>query len=914
TGNVSRPVVRPEIRKLSSNKNQLVLYCDIDPFSDISIQYQVTWYKDRFETGSQLKSSTFIPYASKEIFRSLTYLSEAHITLGMTITSNNSLKLQYSEEALVSIRLTVPFGCQRLNEQCFLGVSMFYLETGADNCLLPVVAALSSCGVQISSWRWNQSYALRLANKHGQNLHSISRTYNIRFKTDAHFDHEFFRNYTLPRDIQVEATSNSSSLNGKECHAICDPHMQTFDGRYYENQNEGTYVLYKHLKIPVQVQMKTNPCYGFKEGPPFCPCGVAIAAGRDVFVVDRCSIPIKIYMPQCDEGILQGKIKSDGNIYQVHLPSGSWVIITSGISFNIYIYPSLSDHMSTSGLCGYLDSEIQNDFMLRNRTTVPENKFEDFNSNWLVKPEEDMFNTSNYLHLPGWSREDYFCICEEYQHGSVSRPDNCSPGSRKFCPESTLNDSLAADCSRKLSTNVSVTVQLDPSDFNVSQSRNDTMMPKRNFTEASANNECWTYLNSSLLFKKCSEIPDIVPESFVNTCTKDALITKTMFWASTHLDNVQKKCIYQVTVNQPLSEQMIKDNNITLNPDEPARNNTTNKTDVYTSELLQDLKDISCPMNCTDQGICRKGQCICWKGYGGNDCSVDLNKAPDVYGIPNIGVCDLHEMSCDHASVLGYTFADSPNLSCRLSLFQVKRNAMRFHDNYSIILKAKWISFAEISCPIVDVRSKRSVEFPDDLDTLAIGYRVAVSNNRRIFGRNISLLILDSLCVDCIKAGFDIACTLKDGFTLVNRRCIKMKDAEKETDSGSTVVIISTVVGSVLAVIVIGVMFLYCRILRKSRSIFNCRDKYDKERKETAYEDMQEMEDQKETYSNIDEVYDQITDMSDDYLTAQKTTHTADKSEDGEGSYDKLGNAETNVSEGYVYLDTLTTAECWDRS
>ncbi|KAL3881775.1 hypothetical protein ACJMK2_028169, partial [Sinanodonta woodiana] len=918
-GNISRPVVRPEIRQLSSNKNQLVFYCDIDHVSDISIQYQVTWYRDTFETGSQLMSTTYIKYESSEIFRSRTYLSEALITLGMTIVcsissielniatasepyfvgfemiSNNSLKLQYSEEALVSIRLTVPFGCQRQNEECFLGVNMFYLETGADNCLLPVAAALSSCGVRISSWRWNQSYAVRLANKHGQNLHSISRTYNIRFRTDERFDHEFFRNYTLPRDIQVEATSNSSSLNGKECHAICDPHMQTFDGRYYENQKEGTYILYTNLKIPVQVQMRTNPCYGFREGPPFCPCGVAIAAGRDVFVVDRCSIPIKIYMPQCDEGILQGKIKSDGNIYQVHLPSGSWVTITSGISFNIYIYPSLSDHMSTSGLCGYLDSEIQNDFMLRNRTTVPENKFEDFNSNWLVKPEEDLFNTSNYLHLPGWPREDYFCICGEFQHGSVSRHDNCSPDSRKFCPESTLNDSLAADCSRKLSTNVRVSVQLDPSDFNVSQSRNDTTMPKRNFTEASANNECWSYLNSSLLFKKCSEVPDIVPESFANTCTKDALITKTMFWAATHLDNAQKKCIYQVTVNQPLPEQIIKDNNVTLNPDEPARNKTTNETEVYTSELLQDLKDMACPMNCTDQGNCSKGQCICWKGYGGNDCSVDLNKAPDVYGIPNRGVCDLHETSCDHASILGSNFADSPNLSCRISLFQVKRTESRFNDSNSIILKAKWISFAEISCPIADVRSKRSIEFPDDLDTLAIGYRVAVGNKREIFGRNISLLILDSLCVDCIKAGFDIACTLKDGYNLVNRRCIKRKPPEEKPESGSIVLIISTVVGSVLAVIVIGVIFLYCRILRR-------RAKYRKERQETAYEDMQEMEDQRETYSNVDEVYDQITDLSDDYLTAQMTTHTADKSADGQGSYYNLGNTEKNVSEGHAYF------------
>ncbi|KAL3883434.1 hypothetical protein ACJMK2_029697, partial [Sinanodonta woodiana] len=878
TGNISRPIVRPEVQRHASNGNQLVFHCDFDPLSEVSTMYQVTWYKDRSVSESKLMYSTWISYISREQFRSLTDLPEAKIELGMSIlcsisatkvnitvlsvpyfagfeiTSNSPLQLQYTEEELVHIRLTVPFGCQRQHEECFLGVNMFYMETGADNCLLPVAAALSSCGVRISSWRWNQSYALRLALKHGQNLNNISRIYNIRFKTDEQFDHVFFRNYTLPRDIQVVATSDTSSLNGKECHAICDPHMQTFDGRYYENQNEGTYILYKHLKIPVQVQMRTNPCYGFMEGPPFCPCGVAIAAGKDVFVIDRCSIPIMIYMPQCDEGILRGKIKSDGNFYQIYLPSGAWIKITSGISFNVYIYPSMSDRMATSGLCGFLDSAVDNDFMLRNGTAVPEGNFEDFNSNWLVQPEEDLFNTSNYFSLPRWPREDLYCICEEYQNGRVFQSGNCSPDSRKFCPESAPNDSLAADCNRKLSTNINVSIQLDPSDFNVSKIRNDTMMPKENFTEDSANYKCWSYLNSSLLFKKCSEVPDIVPESFANTCTKDALIAQTMFWAPTHLDNAQRKCIYQVTVNQPLPAHIREKYNVTLNPGEQASNSSTNKTDVYTSDFLQEVKDMACLMNCTDQGDCIKGK---------------------LYII--ICICYLH----------------------------VKRNQTKIHDKLVyMIVEAKWISLAEISCPILGIRSKRSVELPDDPDTIATVYSVAVGNNREIFGSHISLLIIDSLCVDCSKDRFDIACTLKDGFDLINERCVERTSAGKEPDSGSTVLIVSTALGSTLVVIVAGVILHYCFVLRRRRA------KYDKETREAAYAQLQEMEARKENYSNVEEIYDEITGLPDDYVTPQDITHAVDESEDGKGSYEKICNANTNMSEGYSYLNTLITNEC----
>ncbi|KAK3609853.1 hypothetical protein CHS0354_015039 [Potamilus streckersoni] len=766
--------------------------------------------------------------------------------VGFEVISNNSLKLKDLEETVVYIRLTVPFGCQRQSEECFLGVNIF-IETGEDECLLPAAAALSSCGVKISSWRWNQSYPLRIAVKHGQNLHSISRTNNIRFRTDENFYHDFFCNYTLPKNIQVEVTTDASNLNGKECHAICDPHMQTFDGSKYENQNEGTYILYKHLKSPLQVQMRTNPCYGVPPDGPFCPCGVAIASGRDVFVVDRCSKPIKIYMPQCDDGTLKVKIKGAGNFYQIYLSTGTWVKITSGISFNIYIYPYISDRKSTSGLCGYLDADAQNDFVLRNGTTVPKEKFEDFNSHWLVKPEEDLFNSSNYKSLPSWPREDYLCMCGHYQDGYIVQPEHCSPDTRNSCPESVLNDSLAANCNINHRIKENVAIELDPSDFDVSQNENDTLteiQTKRHFTKESANFECWSYLNRSLLFEKCSEIPDINPESFIEMCVMDTMLTNTTFWTPTHLDHAQKRCIHQVTVNQPIPEQIIKKYNVTSNSLEQVSNQTTNGTGIYSASLLQNLRDLACPMNCTGQGDCIKGQCRCYKGYGSEDCSVDMKKAPKVYGIPNRGVCDLQETRCDRISVLGEDFTNSQHLSCRLSIFQVKYdvqdNETRFHDYNSIVVQAQWISFAEVSCPIVDVRSKRSVQFSDDLDTLAIGYKVAVGNTRDIFGRDISLLVVDSLCVDCIKAGFNITCTLKHRYM----------DVYGKTDK----------------LIVIQIT-LACKTKAQHK----------KDKKEKAYAELQEINKNNDDYGNMEEVYDEIADLPDDYASISDSVPTNNK-------------------------------------
>ncbi|KAL3836563.1 hypothetical protein ACJMK2_021987 [Sinanodonta woodiana] len=924
TGPISRPVVQPEIQRHESGKNELLFYCDIEPSSNSAVLYTVMWYKDRIDAGSLVTSSSQLPYSSKETFRSMTLLTERNITLGITlfctvsatklkitvpsqpyfvgmeITPDDAVSIQDSEKTLLNIRSTIPFGCLDLNDNCLLNVNMHYTETGVDNCLLPAAAAFSLCGVRISSRRWNETYTLKIGVRHGQNLQSISRTYNILFKTDEDFDHhELFRNYTLPKVIQVKVSTDTSNLNGKECHAISDPHMLTFDGRYNENQNNGTYILYKHSRKPIQVQMKTGLCYGIPQGPPFCPCGVAIAAGRDVFVIDRCSIPIKIYMPKCDDGTLKGKVKTDGNSYQIYLPTGSLLKINGGISFNIYLYPSVSDRETTSGLCGYLDNDKKNDFTLRNGSWVPENEFEAFNSNWEVKPEEDLFIPSNYKSLPIWPTEENLCVCTQYEGGHVGQSYQCSPDSRMFCHDNSLNDSLAATCNMLLDNSSGAVVHIDESFHNISGSdiitvkKNQTM---KNYTADSASIECWSFLNRSKLFKKCSEIPDIDPSSFVNTCAKDAVITSTMNWASTHLDSAQKSCLYQVIVNQPLPKDLLTQFNVTVtkNNTEDLNNKTESVTSIYTDDFKQSVQELACPMDCSSHGNCSKGTCNCEDKFGDVDCSVDLREPPVVYGIPERGVCDLQKKSCENISVLGDHFVGSENLSCRLYLFYITLNGTILFDNNTIIVKGERISFAEVSCPLPDARSIPFIQDNDALDTVTIGYGVAVSNNRNNFSQDTSLLLLDSLCIDCKKNGFNIACKQKEGFHLINRTCIRNVTPSTPTEPGpDLVVIISSVIGTLL--VLLGSLLLLCCVMQAKK-----RKKLEREKREKAYQGFHETEGNKEYYGIV-ETYDQIDDQPDTYDTISNTWISS-KSTNGEERYMKFRFEKNDETGGYSFL------------
>ncbi|KAL3836667.1 hypothetical protein ACJMK2_022089 [Sinanodonta woodiana] len=923
TGPISRPMVQPDIRRLPSGRHQLVFYCDFEPSSDPTVVYTVRWYMDRIDEGSLLTSFAHLKFSSKEAFRSTTLLSERNITLGITlfctvsakklditvpsepyfagfkITPDDAVSIQDSEEATLYIQSTVPFSCADMNEECFLNINMFYRESEADNCLLPAAAALVSCGVPISSRKWNETHTLRIGVKHAQNLHSISRAYHIKFKTDDNFGyHEMFRNYTIPVEIQVNVSTDTSDLNGKECHAISDPHMLTFDGRYYENQNNGTYILYKHSTKLTQVQMKTGLCHGIPQGPPYCPCGVAIAAGRDVFVIDRCSTPIKIYMPKCDDGTLKGKVKTDGKSYQIHLPTGSLVKINAGISFNIYLYPSVSDRRATSGLCGYLDNDQNNDFTLRNGSSVPENEFEVFNSNWEVKPDENLFNISNYEFLQMWTKEMNMCICGQYQGGHNGQSDNCSPDSRNFCPDNSLNDSLAAMCNGLIVHEPRAFVDFDQNDHNASSSNitTNTEIPSmRNYTENSASDECWFFLNSSKLFKKCSEIPDIDPSSFAKTCVKDAMITSTMNWASTHLDSAQKSCLYQVIVNQPLPEDLRNQFNASVfqNSSVDSSNGTRKRTYIYTHDFRKEIELLACPMDCSGHGICREGKCSCEETFGDVDCSVDLREPPLVYGIPDRGVCDLQTKGCENVSVLGNNFVESEKLSCRLTLYKIKVNGTIIPDTMSFSTKGTRISFAEVSCKIEDVRSKRSVQFSDDLDTVAIVYGVAVSNNNKNFSQDTSLLLYDSLCLDCKKTGFDIACKLKEGFVLENRKCIKKVIPSTPTDMESKqVMVIAASMGSALVLLVS--LVLVCCVLQRRK-----RKQYKKEQREREYQELREMEKKKEYYGIAEEVYDQIKEEQDTYYSIHDNSLNTNELKESEERYVKLGTtqtAETNES------------------
>lgn len=66
------------------------------------------------------------------------------------------------------------------------------------------------------------------------------------------------------------------------------------------------------------------------------------------------------------------------------------------------------------------------------------------------------------------------------------------------------------------------------------------------------------------------------------------------------------------------------------------------------------------------------GTCECDKGFIASDCSIDKAQPPEMFGIRGEGLCDLSEIECDIAFVVGSNIGSSDDLSCSIKEYHVR--------------------------------------------------------------------------------------------------------------------------------------------------------------------------------------------------------------------------------------------------
>ncbi|KAH3805313.1 hypothetical protein DPMN_133613 [Dreissena polymorpha] len=212
--------------------------------------------------------------------------------------------------------------------------------------------------------------------------------------------------------------------------------------------------MYRNTRYPLEVQIRLGKCatWATDSNKPFCVVAVAIAAGRDVFIIDIETPEIGFRL--CEDGILHRKIRKFGEkTYEIHLPIGTKIRIEKrsvGDQLDIDINSSYPDKKQCEGICGNFDGDSLNDAFLS--TTDPFSVTEQSLAIWRVTTKSaNFFNRESENSLSPWENTLKFCDCDEknIDHalaGNIADTIiHCNPETRSTCFEGSQGGLLRCD-------------------------------------------------------------------------------------------------------------------------------------------------------------------------------------------------------------------------------------------------------------------------------------------------------------------------------------------------------------------------------------------------------------------------------------------------------------------------------------
>ncbi|XP_021375499.1 von Willebrand factor D and EGF domain-containing protein-like isoform X4 [Mizuhopecten yessoensis] len=484
----------------------------------------------------------------------------------------------------------------------------------------PVSFDNTNCGVRISPNDWAITKSLKVYGASDNLVNVGSRSSYIRLEVlGGLVYHPAWNKASMP-DILVAVEDADSIVLTSQCYSHNDPHMRTFDGRRWENQRLGEYVLYHNSQKLYWVHAMYQSCKTNHVGPT-CNCGVAVRNNDAVFVANFCDATIgwftsgtqsNRYVEQsfCDDTHMI--INKNGNSYTVTLPTGTQISFSHYFSSGydkilingILIKPSLADWKTSSGLCGYLDGNQNNDFRTKNGGTA--NNEETFALDWkITQNSESLFGNINLtdasLTLPRYCK----CRSNSPLYSDFNNTIECSIKTETVLCSYTHTDSFFKTCDEPSRSERSTSHHIQkrslrdvPSKFKIVYAPDADVVPepptwRNGWNETLAEETCRTFIQKQEFLKKCEELLEATAndnDEGVQSCISDIkLMGNTQFMQST-ADNLARSC--RMTA--------LKLENLTQTT---AADGTAGQT------VLDVLLNLDCRNNCSENGICQQVTC-----------------------------------------------------------------------------------------------------------------------------------------------------------------------------------------------------------------------------------------------------------------------------------------------------------------
>ncbi|XP_064612523.1 uncharacterized protein LOC135476426 [Liolophura sinensis] len=623
------------------------------------------------------------------------------------------------------------------------------------------LSGTSFCGVVVDGSNWNETLSIPITavsdgKFDGQQEWRVAlmmtKSYSVSSIADYSVQFASFDVTVLDMDRSVST-----------CSVIADPHINSFDGWYLSVYLEGEFVLARHGSGSYEVHGWFQSCGG--DGS--CTCAVAVRSGDDVLVIDSCDRPDGSELPLEATLYKNGELTpgtvitsdNEGRVHKVTLPSGTHIVIevTSRKYLNVWIRASPSDWSSTRGLCGVYDGDVSNDLLMSNGTIFDPSDDEELNI-------PNVFSNS-------WRVDIADTYIEGVDAGLVLQPlaTHCSCAATYLSGEVTQN--VCMDQLHISTCDLSINPEFGTEDFVdsaieslITRSKRQTnrrplpridlnydpeipSWPSNGWYQENATDFCDDFLfRQSNLSRQCGEaLEDLNLKYVLSACVDDIKVTGGIDWALSAWSSIRVAC------------------------EQEARRTVVDQTN--TTVLLNKLLSASCYQDCSGNGNCVDGLCMCDAGYLGSDCSVRADIGPQLMGIDEGHMCDVNltsQTDCSTVTLRGYSFVNSPALECRFHPAKVSSTGVGLPSNLYSYHTATFKTFTKITCMVF--------QEPSSLE----GLFVSASNGESVYGSEEFYLQYDSSCYTCESTGnlpTDVSCTIKPNTCDIEGRCYQAGQA-----------------------------------------------------------------------------------------------------------------------------------------
>ncbi|PVD18264.1 hypothetical protein C0Q70_20813 [Pomacea canaliculata] len=450
--------------------------------------------------------------------------------------------------------------------------------------------------------------------------------------------------------------------DSKLCQMVTDPHITGLeDKRQFHLLNVGDYTAYENIRRDFEVQIRTWPCNNDKAT---CICGVAVREKDDLIRVNGCNHGFygqhvgspEITVPRpLREGttILQA---TDGSTITLYFPSGSEIRVTASALYGGHLNLDLSvpgsDFPHGRGLCGTFDNNANNELTHRNGFVdkMPANNVPvKFTESWKIDNRTSLFdiippssgNSSVPLHcICGKNGDNVTCTYKtniiklQCRNCRVAQKC-CFVGWQPTSGKRSANGGLYIDSDE-------VNSVYDPSRYADFQPATLSWPTPTGINESQAENYCSTALRQSQLWSHCQDKTQEI-QGLIENCKIDIQMAD------------------KYTGLEPIVDAFMTICQLELAKDPDNYVSTPNGESI----LMPAISDDVCNPVCFINGHCNKGNCVCNKGFIGDNCQIK-DEPPTLSGIRGSSLCDFNEKPCRKIFIDATNIQNTETMACKV--------------------------------------------------------------------------------------------------------------------------------------------------------------------------------------------------------------------------------------------------------